>query len=186
MENASKALIMAAEVLIGILILTLAIYLVKTFGENAATQEQSIYQKNLTEFNEKFTKYETPTSSISMSQLLQNDASNTHPTSDEFITSSDVVTLINLVHQQNQENASKSDGTLDTTSMYYITLKVNGENLSNINENARQQKTKSILQDSTIEVNGTTVYKRYKCNIVLSSSDDSTGRVKLITVTSIT
>ena len=36
MENASKALLLAAEVLIGMLVLSLMVYLFITFGSNAA------------------------------------------------------------------------------------------------------------------------------------------------------
>ncbi len=57
MENASKALLMAAGVLIGILTLSLAVYLFVSFGTTSA----EIYKKNeenqLNEFNTKFTSY---------------------------------------------------------------------------------------------------------------------------------
>ena len=40
MENASKALIMAAEILIGLLIISLAVYLFTSFGTSAAQINQ--------------------------------------------------------------------------------------------------------------------------------------------------
>ena len=57
MENASKALLMAAGVLIGLLTLSLAVYLFVSFGSTSA----EIYKKNeenqLNQFNTQFTSY---------------------------------------------------------------------------------------------------------------------------------
>ena len=57
MENASKALIMAAEVLIGILILTLAIYAFVFYNDVAVTYEKTQIEQDLQKFNNQFTKY---------------------------------------------------------------------------------------------------------------------------------
>lgn len=58
MENASKALIMAGGVLIGILIISLAVYLFTDFGSTSAQINAQNSQKQITEFNSKFTVYE--------------------------------------------------------------------------------------------------------------------------------
>ena len=58
MENASKALIMAGGVLIGILIISLAVYLFVDFGSTSAQINDQNAQKQITEFNSKFTAYE--------------------------------------------------------------------------------------------------------------------------------
>ena len=58
MENATNALLMAGGVLIGILILSLAVYLFTTFGGTASKVNDQNVQVQLTQFNEKFTKYE--------------------------------------------------------------------------------------------------------------------------------
>lgn len=58
MENASNALIMAAGVLIGILILSLGVYLFVDFGQTSAQIHEQNEQKQLTQFNSKFTSYE--------------------------------------------------------------------------------------------------------------------------------
>ena len=58
MENASKALIMAGGVLIGILIISLAVYLFVDFGSTSAQINDQNAQKQITEFNSKFTSYE--------------------------------------------------------------------------------------------------------------------------------
>ena len=57
MENASKALIMAGGVLIGILILSLAVYLFIDFGGKAAVIHDRITSNQLTQFNAQFNVY---------------------------------------------------------------------------------------------------------------------------------
>lgn len=59
MENASKALIMAGGVLIGVLIISLAVYLFADFGAKSASINAQNAEKQLASFNSKFTSYET-------------------------------------------------------------------------------------------------------------------------------
>ena len=58
MENASKALIMAGGGLIGGLVISLAVYLFVSFGQTSAEINGENSQKQLTQFNSKFTSYE--------------------------------------------------------------------------------------------------------------------------------
>lgn len=58
MENASKALVMAGGVLIGILLLSLAVYLFADFGATSARVNEQNAQKQIVEFNSRFTAYE--------------------------------------------------------------------------------------------------------------------------------
>ena len=58
MENASKALIMAAGVLIGVLVLSLAVYLFVSFGSTSADINKQRLEQQLVEFNSTFTSYE--------------------------------------------------------------------------------------------------------------------------------
>ncbi len=78
-ENLSKALIMMAEVLIGILLLTVMAYAFAAGRDFSATINANIEQKTIAEFNAKFEVY--------------NSRSN--------LTAQDVVTLANLVHDYN-------------------------------------------------------------------------------------
>lgn len=57
MENASKALIMAAEILIGVLILSLAVYLFTSFGTTSAEINQRNAEQQLVQFNTQYTAY---------------------------------------------------------------------------------------------------------------------------------
>lgn len=58
MENASKALIMAAGVLIGLLILSLAVYLIVSFGTTSRTLHKQNEEQQIAQFNSQFTAYE--------------------------------------------------------------------------------------------------------------------------------
>ncbi len=58
MENASNALIMAAGVLIGILIISLAVYLFVDFGTKASEINTKVAEQQIVQFNAKFTSYE--------------------------------------------------------------------------------------------------------------------------------
>ena len=58
MENASKALLIAAGVLVGIVILSLAIYLMNMMGSYAANTQNTIDDNQISQFNSKFLKYQ--------------------------------------------------------------------------------------------------------------------------------
>ena len=59
MENASNALIIAGGVLIGVLILSLAVYLFADFGSTSAEINKKTQEQQLVQFNSKFTTYES-------------------------------------------------------------------------------------------------------------------------------
>lgn len=58
MENASKALVMAGGVLIGILILSLAVYLFVDFGTTSAEINKQKAEQQIVQFNSRFTSYQ--------------------------------------------------------------------------------------------------------------------------------
>lgn len=57
MENASEALIIAAGVLIGILIISLGVYLFVDFGATSADIHSQVAERQITQFNTRFTSY---------------------------------------------------------------------------------------------------------------------------------
>lgn len=57
MDNAAKALLMAAEILIAILILTLAVYAFVYYSDVAVTYEKSRQEQEIQKFNSQYTKY---------------------------------------------------------------------------------------------------------------------------------
>ena len=98
MENASKALIMAAGVLIGVLILSLAVYLFVSFGTSSAQVHKLNEENQLNEFNTQFTSYEGR----------------------EDITIYDVITVKNLADENNRHYELESY----TDSNFYITVRL--------------------------------------------------------------
>ena len=58
MENASKALIIAGGMLIAIMVASLFVYLFTTYGNYAENMYDRINQRQITEANNEYTKYE--------------------------------------------------------------------------------------------------------------------------------
>ena len=122
MENASKALIIAGGVLIGVLIISLAVYLFVTFGQTSAEINSENSQKQLAQFNAKFTVYEGK----------------------ENITIYDIITVAGYANENNEyyEN-SNLDYLIE---VYWNNINVaNKEGLNRLkNEMKNQQKSDSL------------------------------------------
>ncbi len=80
MENASKALIISAEILLGVLLLTLMVYAFHAMGSFSDTIDKNIETKNVAEFNTKFERFQN-----------------------KDLTAQDIVTMINLAKQHNEK-----------------------------------------------------------------------------------
>ena len=93
MENAAKALLISAGVLIAILLLSLFTYLMRQMGGSTSSIYSNLSQHEITEFNQKFLNYE---------------GRGINYTEDEYgnkiynpLTIQDIVTLINLAKDTN-------------------------------------------------------------------------------------
>lgn len=86
MENASKALLMAAGVLIGVLILSLAVFLFINFGQQAEQIHGEITANQLTQFNAQFNLYEGRSD----------------------VTIYQIVTIANLAYENNQKETDET------------------------------------------------------------------------------
>lgn len=64
MENASKALIIVASVLIGIMLLSFMVFMFKRFNSTAKDTDKRLEQREIDEINSKFTGYETGSHSL--------------------------------------------------------------------------------------------------------------------------
>ena len=80
MENASKALLIAAEILVGVLLLSLMSALFFLFNNYQQKTQENINAKELYEFNAKFQAYE-----------------------EKELTPQDVLTIVNMVNEYNQK-----------------------------------------------------------------------------------
>ena len=133
MENASRALMMAAGVLIGILILSLAIYLFTNFGAASAEAHRRNEENQISQFNAQFTSYVGRTD----------------------ITIHDIVTVINLARNNNETY----ELTAPTDTNYYITVYVDSRNINQttspedlevaINEELGKMKTYYTIEDGS-------------------------------------
>lgn len=97
MENASKALIMAATVLMGLLLISLAVYLFATFGNvltSIATENEATI---LAQFNAQFSVYDG---------------------NDRTFTIQDVVTIASLAKQNNDDYNMATGETITENTMY--------------------------------------------------------------------
>ena len=147
MENASRALMMAAGVLIGLMILSLAVYLITSFGAASAEAHKTNEQNRINEFNTQFTQYEGR----------------------QDITIHDIVTVVNLA-RSNNETYSLDSQTSDNSN-YYIT--VNAKIASDGNKTNMQDFSTSDLNEIvTNEINsmdGTnTSLPLYSCTVLIS------------------
>ena len=107
MENASKALLMAASVLIGVLLLSLGGYLFNIFGGFASDINAKITEKEISKFNAQFTKYES----------YQDDSGNWKNLS----RAQDIVSIANLAKENNQKyDVNKGDA-------YYVQVIIENE-----------------------------------------------------------
>ncbi|MCI8411787.1 MAG: hypothetical protein HFJ40_05080 [Clostridia bacterium] len=162
MENASKALLMAAGVLIGILILSLAVYLFATFGSSSAQMHKQIEADRLNEFNTQFTSYEGK----------------------EDITIYDVITVTNLAKENNKYYQLNEQ----TNNNFYINVSISSseQNIEKKDNNEIEQLIKSDTEINNmiddVDENGNR-YKKlstYKCKVEINSK---TGRVYKVTFT---
>ena len=124
MENASKALIMAAGILIGILILSLAAYLITTFGASSAEIQKSNEEKILSEFNSQFIVYDGR----------------------KDITIYDIITVANYAKENNEkyELTEENRGKLST---YYINVKLENKSIENLDLYTQNEYLKNDKKD---------------------------------------
>lgn len=126
MENASKALLMAASVLVGVLLISIGVYLFTVFGNSGAEFADKITQSQISKFNAQFTKYE------------DNETCRIH----------DIISVANLAKSNNAEYDADSIG------VYYIKVEITniskeGKNLENLTtEKANELLQKYALKDT--------------------------------------
>lgn len=116
MENATKALIMAAGVLIGVLLASLAVYLFVDFGSSAAEINARRTEQQIAEFNARFTAYEAYDTSGNKKKW----------------TIYDVITVVGYAQENNKYYN-------DNFEEYGITVQLNSETILN-NTNKKELK----------------------------------------------
>ncbi len=151
MENATNALLMAGGVLIGVLILTLAVYLYMSFGAEARENYELMERQQIVRFNAQFTKY------VGIKDL----------------TVYDVASVIAAARKNNSYYLDES-----ITDSYKVTVKINGvptKDIGNIEKFIEQNNNIIVnedLVDEDIEFEHT-----YSCDSVDYYDN---GRVKTV------
>lgn len=142
---------MAAGILLGIMILSLMVYIFSIFGNYAKQQDESLGKKNLEEFNSQFTKYEAS----------------------KEITAHDIVTIANLAKDINtQEDGYEKIVVSVTGTGLSPSLTTNMQNLTETQLNS------FIESQSLKDVGGKKEIIYFQCQKITFSS--SSGRVKSI------
>lgn len=104
MENASKALIMAAEILIGVMIISIGVYLFNTLGQYSAETTAEMEETQLAQFNNQFLKYYGTSGGQPITCTIH-----------------DIVGLANLANKTNVANGFEGIDSISDTS-YYIEI----------------------------------------------------------------
>ena len=152
MENASKALLMTASMLIGLLVISLAVYLFVSFGTQSAQIHKQRDQDELNQFNIQFMAYEGK----------------------DDVTIYDVVTVANLASENNlYYELSKNDANKNT---FYVSVNLIGKNARRNIEVEDKTFLDKMIKDNMFSNDNATSgeLKKYKCQTLLS---DITGRV---------
>lgn len=126
MEEASKALVMAAGVLIGVMVLTLAIYMFSYFGSALEEIMQKHADNKLLQFNTQFTIYEN-----------------------RELTIQDVVSIATLAKENNDYYDMPSRTSLDSSSLY-VFVKLDNEWIHEDELSDHNSLIEEIVNDITI------------------------------------
>lgn len=164
MENASKALMMAAGILIGVAILSLAVYLFVSFGSASAEIHEQNDANRINEFNTQFTSY----------------------VGKEDITIYDVITVANLATENNikyEYNAQRANGKNSYISVYLKQSTGTSEDIArgtDTKSSGRANYYNGIIQKDIEKIpnNSSQELTKYDCTVDISKT---TGLVYKVT-----
>ena len=139
MENASKALIMAAEILIGVMVISIAVYLFNVLGQYGADTTEQIQESQLEQFNNQFLKYYGNTSTQNADGKIVAEPIK--------CTMQTIVGLANLAKKINESNGF-TEPEQYSDNLYYIQidLQIGTKTYKNI-EAKEQDKLIELLKD---------------------------------------
>jgi hypothetical protein len=189
MENASKALIMAAGVLLGVMLISFAVYLFSVFGDYSGEVQTQMEARRVEAFNTQFTKY------YGSEQRENPYDSNSERSYDGPIlcTAQDVVTIANLAKDSNTSYGVYDDDpdyTSDNLNDMYITVNLlnlgnKGTHIENWDKNKFTNfiKENTFVKDKTTNKDDTSKAKYYYVkNVTYMNMTDSLQRVRVIEI----
>lgn|SRR5574344_731941 len=155
MENASKALLITATILLGVMVLSLGSYLFNVFGGTSEFINKRLTESQISEFNVQFTKYEGQNS----------------------IRAHEIVSIANLAKQNNTKYYGKDMSDINNKP-YYIQVTVTSDASYYKFEQKDSNVYQDFLQKYSLKLDNVTPYY-FKC--VRVNINDETKLVKSIT-----
>lgn len=156
MENASKALLMAAGILIGLLIAALFSYEMMVVAETGKAHQEQIDHENILEFNAQFEKY-----------------------AGKSLTAQEIATIFNYITEWNKNNETFA------IQMEFVNYVGNGlDKLRDIHTNPRSTYTVEEFLNSSWKANSLDNNNRnYTIRISQDDYNKEEGRIQKITFT---
>lgn len=182
MENASKALIMAAGVLLGVMLISFAVYLFSTFGSYSNEVYLQMEETRMNAFNSQFTKYY----GTEQRENPYDSNSDKYYNGPILCTVQDVVTLAKLARDSN----AKYDVYIDDPNYVstnpndlYVTVNLlsitKGNNIENWTEN---QFTNLIKENTFVSGSTSNIKYYYITSIDFMNVNDTLQRVRTVNI----
>lgn len=150
MENASKALIMAASILLGVMIIAIGVYLFSSYAQYSSSTYKKIEQAQIDQFNSQFLKY-YGSEEVTIRSYSSDPASEKKEIVPILCTAHDIISLANLAQKNNQyyeiENEVTEGG---SEASNYIQIKL--KKVDNNIEKWTEEKKIDFLKKSTYSV----------------------------------
>lgn len=174
MENASKALMMAGGVLIGIIILAIAATLFRSFSDFGRSTYEKVEAARIEEWNNNYSKY-YGNISVEIPKATGTGKAKETVTVPIPLTAHDVVTIANQAMQNNIDYEFDPRNPIEAKeTLLYVQVKVDSSSESSIRkienfESENENKTK-FLQDYALKSNGTDpIYFKISAQPLVSS-----------------
>ena len=182
MENASKAIIMAAGVLLGVMLISFAVYLFSTFGSYSNDVYLQMKATRMEAFNSQFTKYY----GIEQRENPYNSSSDKYYNGPILCTVQDVVTIAKLARDSNAKYGVYDEDTnyvSTNQNEMYVTVNLlsvtKGKNIENWNEN----QFTNLIKENTFITNSTSNIKYYYItSIDFMHVTDNLQRVRTVNI----
>lgn len=179
MENASKALIMAAEVLIGVIIISIGVTLFSMFQNYSKDAVDKLNESKISEFNNNFLKYEG-------TFTAENKETGKSVEIPIYVTAHDIITMANFAKENNEYYELNINSAGDDTT-FYVQVNIgatNGLETWGLQADG-EAKQNDFLDKNSLRVDelGELKAKYYKCSCLISSV---TNRVYKVNFTEFT
>ncbi len=151
MENASKALIMAAEILMGVMIISIGVYLFNTLGKYSADTTAEMESAQISAFNQQFLKY------YGTSYVEGGEIEPIH------CTIHDIVGVANLAKKINEQNGfTEVEPISDYSTYIQIDLKIGSKTYRNLESYSQNELIELVKNYSIVYTdNGTRADTKY-------------------------